>query len=220
MVNRNKKLEAKKKKAQLRNTRQAEHRRNRPRVCGECRACCYVFPLIDKPKNVWCKHSTPKGCDCYGQRPSICSSYKCLYLLNKNVPAAWRPDRSGIIISFRGAFRGHAVLFLSQYWKNAITDAVGRQMLDTLLTTKAIIMYVIGDRVAVSYSHTGLVLDADGRTELHQLLIDDSERTLARISNEPFDFCGGERRRCCSSKREPKDERMADLKTLVPGQAT
>ena len=212
-MNRNKKLHAKRKKAKIRNARQAEYR-DRPRTCGDCRACCFVFPLLDKPARRWCQHSTPQGCDCYTDRPSVCGNYKCLYLKDKRCPTSWRPDRSGIIITDRGNFRGHPVLYLSEYWDNAIEGVRGDVMFSALRKSNAILMYNEGDGVGVCCSHTGLVLDDDGKAELMQFMIADTKRESALLAEEPFDFCGDEPGRCCSPKREPGDKRVADLGVL------
>jgi hypothetical protein len=212
-MSRNKKLQAKKKKALKRNARQAEYR-NRPRACGDCRACCFVFPLIDKPENCWCKHSTPEGCDCYGNRPSVCRKYSCLYLYDKWCPPSWRPDRSGIIITYRGTFHGHPIYYLSQCWQNAIDGLAGRSVLSALKNSNAIILYTVGGSVATCYSHTGLVLDVDGRKELMHYIVDNAKEETERIAEESFDFYQADQTHCRLPRREPRDTRMARLELL------
>ena len=74
------------------------------RDCGTCNACC-VFPLIDSPEitklsGSVCCHSKPAGCDIYETRPGLCSRFFCGWRRNANIPADWRPDRSGIFITF------------------------------------------------------------------------------------------------------------------------
>jgi hypothetical protein len=74
------------------------------RECGTCNACC-VFPLIDSPEltklsGSVCCHSKPAGCDIYETRPGLCQRFFCGWRRNAKIPAAWRPDRSDIFITF------------------------------------------------------------------------------------------------------------------------
>ncbi len=74
------------------------------RECGACNACC-VVPLIDtpefsKPPGAVCCHSQAAGCGIYETRPGLCRRFFCGWRRDANIPAAWRPDRSGIFITF------------------------------------------------------------------------------------------------------------------------
>ncbi len=219
MMNRKKKLEAKRKKAKEQNAQQEEYR-SAPHKCGECRACCYVFPLQDKPRRTWCKHSTPTGCDCYKNRPSVCSNYECFYLADETAPYIWRPDRSGIIIGHRGTFRGHPVVVFVECWDGALTDVVGQHIFRAFQRTNAILVCPAPNDLGAYYSHTGLVLDAEGQEELRRYVMSVSAKLQADVNSEPFDFGGDEQRHCCSPEREPSDRRMASLTQPVAGQAT
>ena len=218
-MNRNKKLEAKRKKAKQRNARRAEYR-SRPHECGECRACCYAFPLQDKPRRTWCKHSTPQGCACYKTRPSVCSNFECLYLGEESAPPFWRPDRSGIIITQRGEFRGHPILAFAECWDDALKDVIGQHIFRAFSRGNAILLCPIPNGLDVYCSHTGLVLDAEGQEELRRYVASTSAKMQADVDSEPFDFGGNEQRHCCSPEREPSDSRTANLTQLVAGQAT
>jgi hypothetical protein len=74
------------------------------RECGTCNACC-VFPLIDSPEirkasGAVCCHSKPTGCDIYECRPGLCSRFFCGWRRDTSIPQDWRPDRSGIFITY------------------------------------------------------------------------------------------------------------------------
>ena len=191
-MSRNKKLQSKRKKALERNQRQAERRRNRPHTCGDCRACCYVFPLPGKPARSWCKHSTPNGCGCYDDRPALCSEYQCEYLSDNKCPPKWRPDRSGVVISLRGRFRNYPVFVLSQVWKGAIANTqIGKEILATFRANNVIFFYTTDDDgVAACYSHTDLVLDDLGRDELNAYILGDTEQCAVEQAKETFEFYG------------------------------
>ena len=230
-MNRNRKMEAKRKKTQTRNARQAAYRaavRNRPRKCGECRVCCFVFPLLDKPEMCWCRHVTSEGCGCYEHRPAVCRTYRCFYIQEKVCPDSWRPDRSGVIITHRGSFRGHPVLYLSAVWDGALERAQGERIVSVLSGTNAIVVYRKEDGYCVCCAPDACaVLNADdGGNELLEYLWSDAEAGTAKIAEESFDFGGRdpgaevelEQRPSCSARREAKgqrDQRAASLSIVV-----
>ena len=106
----------KKRKALERNKRQASHRAERQkRTCGGCRACCYVFPLGQKPARQWCQHVTATGCGLHDSpRPAICGSYRCMWLDYTEMPQKYRPDKCGYVITRRVPYKGHYVVVLTQ----------------------------------------------------------------------------------------------------------
>ena len=74
--------------------------------CGACRLCCRIFPLpvLDKPAEVWCRHSGAAGCAIHGPRtPEICRQYNCYWREHDAWPDAWRPDRVGIVATEAGS---------------------------------------------------------------------------------------------------------------------
>lgn len=71
------------------------------RSCGDCRACCVLLAVPGhKPAKEQCPDQAPRGkpgCRRYATRPSACSDYTCEWLRSEALPAAWRPDRLGVI---------------------------------------------------------------------------------------------------------------------------
>jgi hypothetical protein len=95
------------------------------RQCGSCALCCKVYhvPALDKPAGVWCRHCEPGvGCAIHATRPAHCRQFFCLWMTDPNVPAAWKPDRSRIVLSI---FPGNGFLYAQvdpgspQAWRKA-----------------------------------------------------------------------------------------------------
>jgi len=73
------------------------------RECGACTVCCKILPVaskeLEKTANVLCLHCDEgRGCRIYEARPVVCRGFYCEWLLNPQIPATWRPDKSGIFI--------------------------------------------------------------------------------------------------------------------------
>jgi hypothetical protein len=72
------------------------------RECGTCSLCCkvYLVPALDKPAGVWCRHCKPGvGCAIHATRPRHCRDFFCLWMTDAAMPAAWKPDRSRIVLT-------------------------------------------------------------------------------------------------------------------------
>jgi hypothetical protein len=73
------------------------------RDCGGCTACCSELAVIElqKPNGTTCQHRRPGGgCAIYKTRFSICRTFHCGWRKLPNLDDSWRPDRSGVMISF------------------------------------------------------------------------------------------------------------------------
>ncbi|MCJ2016216.1 hypothetical protein MKK84_02045 [Methylobacterium sp. E-065] len=71
------------------------------RSCGSCTQCCQALEIqiLDKPAGILCHHNTGTGCGIYPERPEVCARWYCLWRRIEALPAALRPDRSGVIFS-------------------------------------------------------------------------------------------------------------------------
>jgi hypothetical protein len=90
-----------------------ERRKSSPpattRTCGACTLCCNLLPVpvLDKPRNEWCRHRVPGACSIYAERPFACREWSCLWLVNETIPAALRPDKSHVVFDIEpDAVRG------------------------------------------------------------------------------------------------------------------
>ena len=55
---------------------------------------------IAKPRNVWCIHcAVGRGCKIYEERPQTCRDYDCRYLTDSQLPEAWRPTVSKMVVN-------------------------------------------------------------------------------------------------------------------------
>ena len=73
-------------------------------ACGECQACCCLYPIdeLDKPLMALCRHQCETGCAIHGQeRPPVCIAFRCAWLDEDWAPEL-RPDRCRIIWTYRG----------------------------------------------------------------------------------------------------------------------
>ena len=74
------------------------------RRCGSCNACCTHLPIPEglvspgaKPAGIPCPHVGARGCRVYARRPRMCVEFACAWFRDPTWPAAWRPDRSGLM---------------------------------------------------------------------------------------------------------------------------
>jgi hypothetical protein len=69
--------------------------------CGNCTVCCMALRVIEigKEAGIYCRHCLPgKGCGIYETRFEICRTFLCGWRLVPELDAAWRPDKSGILM--------------------------------------------------------------------------------------------------------------------------
>lgn len=76
-----------------------------PRECGECRACCVVLGFdadpneapFSKPHGTPCRHLVQIGCGIYEERPPVCRRFQCGWIQAPHWPDELRPDRCGVM---------------------------------------------------------------------------------------------------------------------------
>lgn len=80
-----------------------QHAARAGRACGECSLCCLIpdIPVERKSKLDYCPHCRPGkgGCSIYADRPDLCKTYSCAWLVG-SVPDRWRPLTCKMIIDF------------------------------------------------------------------------------------------------------------------------
>lgn len=74
--------------------------------CGACSVCCKELMFdIEGTRilaGVMCPHAAPPhGCSIHASRPEVCRSYFCGWHHLPSLGEDWRPDLSGVLISFR-----------------------------------------------------------------------------------------------------------------------
>ena len=72
------------------------------RACEGCTLCCKLLPVraLEKPAFKWCTHCSPSvGCNIYADRPGQCAAFKCVFLLDLDLPEEWRPSKSKLVLA-------------------------------------------------------------------------------------------------------------------------
>jgi hypothetical protein len=63
---------------------------------------CCKLPLIEelqKPTGQWCRHAViGKGCGIYADRPSVCRSFHCQWIVDARLGPEWKPDKAKLIL--------------------------------------------------------------------------------------------------------------------------
>lgn len=78
------------------------------RTCGTCSACCNVYPVpdLDKAEHVWCVHYREGvGCGQHAVRPQVCRDFFCLWITDRSLDDAWKPDVCGFVLSHSASGR-------------------------------------------------------------------------------------------------------------------
>jgi hypothetical protein len=62
--------------------------------------CCSALEIADlqKPAGPLCRHNTGCACVIYAQRPQVCRDFECEWLMSRDLPQRFRPDRTGVIL--------------------------------------------------------------------------------------------------------------------------
>jgi hypothetical protein len=63
--------------------------------------CCKLLPIeeLEKPAGLWCRHAiTGKGCGIYENRPPVCRSFNCQWMLDSTLGPEWKPDKAKFVM--------------------------------------------------------------------------------------------------------------------------
>jgi len=73
------------------------------KTCGACGLCCKLLAIevLHKDAGQWCKdYVRSKGCGIYAERPPPCVSFKCEWLMSRELGDEWRPDRARFLMFY------------------------------------------------------------------------------------------------------------------------
>ena len=128
------------------------------RACGECRLCCWVFPVpvLDKPAEQWCRFADARGCSIHdGPRPPVCTEYDCYWRDHEELSDELRPDRIGIVVTECGAVtvgrQWLPMLLFNQTRPGASRGASARALIDEMVARGAVVMLVHGPDMELLY---------------------------------------------------------------------
>ncbi len=69
--------------------------------CGDCGMCCKLLSIsaLGKEAGRWCSHFVRgKGCGVYEDRPPVCRSFRCEWLMSRELGPEWRPERARFLM--------------------------------------------------------------------------------------------------------------------------
>ncbi|MCR4411732.1 MAG: hypothetical protein NUV77_04820 [Thermoguttaceae bacterium] len=119
------------------------------RHCGACTACCTHLPVPagilgpwGKPAGVPCRHVGPLGCRCYDRRPAMCIEFRCAWLADPGWPAAWRPDRSGLLCLREMLDCGLPGGLVYEVRSQALASPIASQILDEIQRTTSVLVTI------------------------------------------------------------------------------
>jgi hypothetical protein len=74
------------------------------RSCGSCTLCCRLPEIesLSKPADTWCNHCTGEACSIYPDRPQLCRDFLCSWMTDENLPDAWQPLTSHMLVYEQG----------------------------------------------------------------------------------------------------------------------
>ena len=83
------------------------------RDCGKCSACCVTLRIetegFNKLADESCHHLID-GCAIYESRPEVCRTWYCAWRYMAGLDEYWRPDKSNVLLRFRGGERPGIIL--------------------------------------------------------------------------------------------------------------
>jgi Fe-S-cluster containining protein len=129
------------------------------RICGECRLCCWVFPVpaLGKPAAEWCRFADARGCSIHDTpRPPVCTEYDCYWRDHEELSDELRPDRIGIVVTDCGhvAVGGEwlSILLFNQTHPEAAQGAA-RALLDSMVARGKVVLLIHDSDMEILYDH-------------------------------------------------------------------
>ena len=150
------------------------------RDCDGCTVCCRELtidiPELKKPPGIPCEHCTvDRGCRIYPKRPVLCGVWHCGWRRLPGLDDAWRPDRSGVLITFASEVDIPPAFSLRPAIRIQFVRPLSTLMWDTVV---AWIMRLIPDEVPVFLTVSGRPGLTSGR-----VFLNDGMRTAANAGN-------------------------------------
>jgi hypothetical protein len=71
------------------------------KACGTCMMCCKLPRIeeLEKPPGLWCRHAViGKGCGNYENRPPVCRSFYCQWILDSSLGPEWKPEKAKFVM--------------------------------------------------------------------------------------------------------------------------
>lgn len=154
--------------------------------CGECRACCFVFPLpvLGKAADEWCKFICPSGCSVHGAgMPQVCREYDCYWRDHEEMPDELRPDHIGVVVTDRGTLvvgpEILSVLLLNPSRPGACDGREAKALIDDIVARGKVAIVADGPRIHIVYDRRRYPLTSP--EEIETALRHDQEQDAERL---------------------------------------
>jgi hypothetical protein len=127
------------------------------KACGSCMMCCKL-PRIEelkKPPGVWCHHMTiGKGCNIYENRPPVCRSFYCRWMLDSSLGPEWKPEKAKFVMFSHPKNRELLYILVDPHFPDAWTKppydtAIKRWVMDGTNLGRGAIVSIALRRIAV-----------------------------------------------------------------------
>jgi hypothetical protein len=127
------------------------------RECGECQACCWLYPLsfVGKPAREKCKYQCEKGCAIYTEkRHPVCERFLCDWIVLPEWPDELRPDRAQIIFQTASWFsQRRRLIQAGMYEPESHLRRVNRLWINTLTRAGHLVVCTWGNGMGAYQSH-------------------------------------------------------------------
>jgi hypothetical protein len=100
-----------------------------------------------------------------------------------------RPDKCGVVVTYRGQVLGRTAVYASQLWDDALWRQ-GKRVLEFLKKMKYIIYTNVNGRVACLFTHTGLYKSPETCRALWDYIAESSQEAVQLEHQEDFDYGG------------------------------
>jgi len=107
-----------------------------------------------------------------------------MWLDQKDWPSYSRPDKSGVIVSYRGVYKEIPIVVATQVWPNAVESAIGKEIIETLKDNG---MFIAVHGVGVCCYHLG-IYTREQVDEIVSFLGADSAAVQEKHRQVPFEF--------------------------------
>ena len=104
------------------------------------------------------------------------------------MPRHWRPDRSGVILTGRGMYKGHLVVVMSAIHAGGTEGRIAQSICEQLRLNKYIVVASDGVKTTLSYTHCGIPKGEGPKIALWLDAHSKKEEENQQQTNEGFTF--------------------------------
>ena len=110
-----------------------------------------------------------------------------MWLDQESWPSYTRPDKSGLIASFRGRYEGIPIVVVTELWPKAMDSSVGKEIIEALKNKRAFIVVYGPEDCGVLCHHLGITSE-EQVDEIMSFLGAASDAARQEHQQVPFEF--------------------------------